>query len=70
MEKLIEQLELLGKDIRLEEERMAHEVRKHAKDAKDSFEFALSAVHRLHSFLTRVPERLEIVIEALRKQKQ
>lgn len=69
MERTIEELRSIAKEIESNELRMVQEVRDGGKQADDGFKKALYAVHKLHAYLQQLPTKLERIADRLKGDK-
>ena len=67
MQNAIEQLEQLARDIRMQDEELAVEVREAGREAQEHFERVIRAIHRTHHFLLLLPNKLADIIHDLEK---
>ncbi len=66
MQKRIEKLQKIAKDIIQEREKLALEVREGGKQSQEGFDRVLRAIHRIHTLLFAMPEELIRIAEGLK----
>ncbi len=69
MEKFIQELERIAEEMRKADERMSAEVREGGKQSQEAFEKVTQAVHRFHSFLYTIPDKLQRIARGLKRGK-